>query len=162
MNLFGKIGDLARNIGDKATEAIETTKLNSKINAEKNEIAECLRGIGAIYYGKHQAGEATDGEIAELLSSIDGHNKIIEETQAEIARIQEESAALAASAEGDGGAQSVKCAACGEENPIGTKFCAECGEKLEPPAAEKPCPSCGAQVSAAGKFCGACGYRFEE
>ena len=40
MAFLDKLGDIARNIGDKTTDAIETTKLNSKINGERAAIAE--------------------------------------------------------------------------------------------------------------------------
>jgi hypothetical protein len=32
MAFLDKLGEMAHNIGDKTTDAIETTKLNSKIN----------------------------------------------------------------------------------------------------------------------------------
>jgi class 3 adenylate cyclase/tetratricopeptide (TPR) repeat protein len=46
----------------------------------------------------------------------------------------------------------VNCAACGAENPTGSKFCSECGTPLA-----TACPSCGAPVPAAAKFCNECG-----
>jgi membrane protease subunit (stomatin/prohibitin family) len=174
MAFLDKLGDIAKNIGDKATDAIETTKLNSKIGSEKTAIAECMRQIGEYYYGKHRAGEADDPGAAELFAAIDGHNRTIEETRAEIARIQAENEAQAAqatqaaavptaapAAETEGTA----CPSCGTSNPSGTKFCVECGGKIEPPVVSAPetraCPGCGAQKPAANKFCGECGYKFE-
>jgi class 3 adenylate cyclase/tetratricopeptide (TPR) repeat protein len=46
----------------------------------------------------------------------------------------------------------VICAACGADNPTGSKFCSECGGPLA-----ASCPSCGAPVPAAAKFCNECG-----
>jgi predicted nucleic acid-binding Zn ribbon protein len=158
-------------IVDKATDAIEITKLNSKISAEKTAIAECMQQIGEYYYGKHQAGEPDDPGAAELYAAIDGHNKAIADTQAEIERIQAENAAQG----GNSGSESVSgdsqstagivCPSCGKANPAETKFCQECGAKLEFPASAAPesrdCPGCGAAVPIASKFCGECGYKFE-
>jgi len=41
MAFFDKLNQVAKNIGDKTNDAIETTKLSSKINAEKSAAAEC-------------------------------------------------------------------------------------------------------------------------
>jgi membrane protease subunit (stomatin/prohibitin family) len=173
MAFFDKLGDIARNIGDKATDAIETTKLNNKISAEKTAIAEFMRQIGEYYYGKHQAGESDDPGAAELYAAIDGHNRTIADTQAEIARIQAENEAQSAQAQTAAvptaapapASDSIACPSCGKINAPGTKFCCECGGKLEIPAPAvpetRPCPGCGAQIPADNKFCGECGYKFE-
>lgn len=43
MAFFDKLGDLAKNIGDKTSDAIETNKLNSKINTENAAAGEELK-----------------------------------------------------------------------------------------------------------------------
>jgi len=48
------------------------------------------------------------------------------------------------------------CAACGAENPVGAKFCAECGVRQP-----RRCPSCNHDVGATAKFCLECGERLE-
>ncbi len=50
----------------------------------------------------------------------------------------------------------VTCPRCGAKNPVGHKFCPECGGSLE-----KICPECGAKQEADDKFCGNCGAKFE-
>ena len=47
----------------------------------------------------------------------------------------------------------MKCPKCKYENPEGTKFCGECGTKLE-----RICPSCNLPNPPQFKFCGECGY----
>ena len=49
-------------------------------------------------------------------------------------------------------AMKITCAACGQENREGRKFCAECGASLAP-----VCPACGASNEVGEKFCGDCG-----
>jgi class 3 adenylate cyclase/tetratricopeptide (TPR) repeat protein len=44
------------------------------------------------------------------------------------------------------------CSSCGAENPVGKKFCTECGKPLA-----LACPSCGAEIAGTEKFCGECG-----
>ncbi len=54
------------------------------------------------------------------------------------------------------------CPACGASIPAGSKFCSECGSKIEvqKPNDEMICPSCGKTVPK-GKFCPECGQRLE-
>ena len=159
---FDKLGGIAKNLGDKASDSIETTKLNNKIKAEKAAITELQRQIGEFYYQQHGAGQAGDPGAAEWIAAIEGHNAAIAELQAEIARIQAENAAPAAAAAPTAEpttTQGVFCAACGHENALGTKFCGGCGAKLEAPG-PRLC-ACGAQVTPGLKFCGECGAKFE-
>jgi len=44
------------------------------------------------------------------------------------------------------------CPSCRFENPVGRKFCSECGAELA-----RPCAQCGAENTSAAKFCGECG-----
>jgi class 3 adenylate cyclase/tetratricopeptide (TPR) repeat protein len=46
----------------------------------------------------------------------------------------------------------MKCSRCAHDNPAGTKFCGECGARLE-----AVCPSCQATNPPGNKFCGECG-----
>jgi len=52
-----------------------------------------------------------------------------------------------------------RCAKCGKPQPVGTKFCPECGGQMVQPAVER-CPKCGAEVKGA-KFCPECGTKIE-
>ena len=54
----------------------------------------------------------------------------------------------------------LKCAKCGAEIPQGSKFCLQCGEKVEANSNDTVvCPECGKTV-AKGKFCLECGHKF--
>ena len=46
----------------------------------------------------------------------------------------------------------MKCTRCGHDNPLGQKFCGECGDRLE-----AVCPSCRSTNPPGQKFCGECG-----
>lgn len=54
--------------------------------------------------------------------------------------------------------KTVKCPNCGKEVPEGSKFCGECGAKIE----EYVCKNCGEKLAPGSKFCGNCGTRREE
>ena len=66
MAFFDKLGDLAKNIGDKTTDAIETGKLNSKIGSETAAAAAQLQKVGEFYYAKFAAGEQVSPEALEF------------------------------------------------------------------------------------------------
>ena len=136
MAFFDKLGDFAKNIGDKTSDAIETNKLNGKINTEKTAITECLRKIGDYYYDKHKEGAAGDEGIADLLATIDGHHQTIADLQAEIERIKAENAASATAAAAPAEPVTSVCPACGAENTPETKFCRACGKNLAESAVE--------------------------
>jgi class 3 adenylate cyclase len=46
----------------------------------------------------------------------------------------------------------MRCSKCGSENPVGKKFCEDCGAPLE-----NRCPKCGAETTVGKRFCGECG-----
>ncbi len=54
--------------------------------------------------------------------------------------------------------KTIKCPECGHELQEGSKFCMNCGAKIE----EIKCKNCGAKLDAGAKFCPECGTRREE
>lgn len=56
--------------------------------------------------------------------------------------------------------QAVPCPNCGKPNPAGTKFCGDCGGKME--VAMVPCVKCGASLREGAKFCNDCGAKQEK
>jgi membrane protease subunit (stomatin/prohibitin family) len=52
--------------------------------------------------------------------------------------------------------QMIICQNCGAKNPIGTRFCGNCGASLAP-VAKIICPKCKTENPASMKFCGNCG-----
>ena len=164
MAFFDKLGNMAKNLGDKTSAAIETVKLNTRINVEKEAIKDDLKKIGEYFYLKRQAG---DPDIDELYAVIDKRNQIIADTQAEIERIKADSAAASqqpqtkAANPQTSGSESVICPECGKQNPSDTRFCGECGSRMESPAPEvSVCPSCNAATAPGVKFCEKCGHGF--
>ena len=56
--------------------------------------------------------------------------------------------------------QTVPCPNCGKPNAVGTKFCGDCGAKME--GAKVPCVKCGAELREGAKFCSECGTSQEK
>ena len=180
MAFFDKLNDFAKNIGDKTTDAIETGKLNSKINAENTAAGEELKKIGAYYYNLFIAGDenkAVAPEVLEFCQNAKAHYEAAAAAQAEIEKIKADNEAAKAAAAEQAAAPvtpivpaaapsaGLTCSACGSVNAEGTKFCQNCGRKLEPPAPVvvegNICPGCGATNDAGVKFCRECGSKLE-
>lgn len=172
MDLFDKIGNIAKNIGDKTNDAIEITKLNAKIASEKSAAAEELKKIGEFYYKKFADEEPIDTEIQEFCNNAAGHYETIEQAKAEIERIKRENNPKGNNADnaeagqpeenknntGDTAAAEpekkpdpapesmVVCPSCQALNREGLRFCTQCGSLLEPEPAketgEKPAVKC--------------------
>lgn len=160
MAFLDKLNQVAKNIGDKTNDAIETTKLNSKVNAEKAAATEELKKIGEYYYNLFAGGGEATPEILEFCQNAKAHYDAAAEAQAEIERIKAENAVPAPVA-APAAPVGVSCPSCGTANASGTKFCYSCGAKLEAPT-ERKCTACGATVAPGVKFCSECGQRMEE
>jgi len=91
MPILDKLSDFAKNVGDKTSDVIETTKLNSKISSEQNAINSVMKQIGEFYYKKYLEAKTADEGIKEFCAEIDGHNAAIEGAKAEIERIKSKS-----------------------------------------------------------------------
>lgn len=167
MAFFDKISQAAKNIGDKTSDVFETTKLGSKINSEKNAANEEYKKIGEFYYSVFASGGEVAPEVMEFCRAAKAHLDTAAEAQAEIDRIRAEgeAAKAAAAAPVPVSAGGLVCSSCGTANAAGTKFCQNCGSKLEavPPApAAGGCPNCGTVNAAGTRFCCGCGNKLEE
>lgn len=54
----------------------------------------------------------------------------------------------------------VSCPSCGKQNPAGTKFCNDCGAKMQ--VSTVPCVKCGTPLREGAKFCNECGAKQEK
>ncbi len=179
MAFFDKLNQVAKNLGDKTNDAIETTKLNTKIHTERNAAAEELKKIGEYYYNVYISGGSVAPEVMEFCQRAKAHYDAIEAAQAGIEQIKTDNEVpkpMAAPVQQYGTAMPMTeapvmespmteagytCTACGAVNAEGTKFCFECGNKLEAPvqATVPVCPNCGNEIADGLKFCGECGTR---
>ncbi len=171
MAFFDKLSDMAKNIGDKTGDAIETSKQNSKIKTEHEAADDELKKIGAFYYERFAQGGEVAPEVQEACQAAKGHYEAAAAAQAEIDRIKAENEAASATEEVPSARAAgtvpdgITCPKCGAANIPGTKFCCECGAKLEVPVPAEPekkvCPGCGTEVAPGVKFCPECGNRME-
>ncbi len=167
MAFMDKLNDFTKNVGDKANDVIETTKLNNKISSEKAAIVDLFKQIGERSYAKYAAGEATDSDNSELFAAIATHSATIREAEEKIKAIKEAPAAAPAAtpeaAPETANASLVICPACGKQNQPEARFCCGCGGKLEAVEQPKPktCPNCGTAAEEGMLFCAQCGTKIE-
>ena len=128
MAFFDKLNDIAKNIGDKTSDAIETTKLMAKISSEKSTISDLTKKIGEYYCARRAAGGTFEPEAETLYEQILEHERVIAQTQAEMGRIKAEGAAAAAAP--SAAAAGNTCPSCGANLAAGARFCGACGTKI--------------------------------
>jgi hypothetical protein len=144
MAFFDKLNDLAKNIGDKTGDAIETGRLNSKIAADKKEIAALMQKAGEYYYEKYKNGEVPPEEIKDYFAAADEKYIQILENQSEISKLRtadepgraagSESQSVpetSAAMETQDAPGKIACPGCGAMHDAGTRFCGECGSRME-------------------------------
>ena len=88
MDLMDKVNDIARMVGDKASELVEIGKLNLKINQENAAVESLQKQIGEIAFGKFRSGDELDPEIEELCIKIEKHKRSMAETQRNLNRMK--------------------------------------------------------------------------
>lgn len=153
MAFLDKLNRMANVATEKASGAIEVGKLNLKINAEEKKIEESTTKIGDCLLRSLDADQEYDEGIMQLYEEIKTSRAVIASIKAELASI---SGALL-------------CPSCSAKNPSESRFCRECGAKLESESpAEDPieiveilCPTCGATVGSEEKFCTQCGTKLD-
>lgn len=193
MALFDKINDFAKTATEKtasfakattekAENAIETGKLNSKIAAEERNISAITLKIGEYFLAKLDSGEILDSDVMNMFEGVKVCRNNIANFRKEIEAItspKEVSAEAAAPARPC--CEAAPAEPAEHEVPAEPAFC-PCGEgeqsacepvvlpltneekpvcDCEPaPKAEatcKFCPMCGAKVEPEARFCPLCG-----
>ena len=96
MAFLDKVKDIASAAGEKAGDAIEVTKLNSKISTEKAGINESFGKIGEMVFNKLTEMETIPEELKaflpdgleELLDKVKGHKSMIEDLKKKIEEVK--------------------------------------------------------------------------
>lgn len=86
MAFLDNLKDVAKNVGDSASDTIEIQRQKSRISSEKKQINLALQQIGSIYYEaykKEEDGEAVglNPEAVPFAEEIDKHKEEIDEAE---------------------------------------------------------------------------------
>ena len=162
MGLFEQISEKittgASNISNSAKKMAETTKINSEINANTNQIDKLMKSIGVAVKARLME-TITDEEVLQLSAEIDAliaRNSALNDQLKELRGIS-------------------KCLNCGKDLTADSMFCPYCGTKVESAQPEeiaeevvveevqevksKICPNCGFVELPDADFCSSCGSR---
>ncbi|OLR54656.1 hypothetical protein BHK98_00240 [Hornefia porci] len=91
MAFLDTLRDAAQQMGDRASDALETSKLKGKINSEKKEINIEMQKIGKIFFDKIKSGEIeSDEDLKNIIEKIDAHNQTIDELKESLAALTSE------------------------------------------------------------------------
>ena len=153
MAFLDKLNSFANAATEKASDVLESGKLNLKINTEERKIEQATLKIGQCLLRSLDAGQEYDESIMNLYEEIQASRTAISSIKADLTNLS----------------GVVFCPSCHAKNPPESKFCRDCGTKLEPgQAADETveivdilCPNCGTTVGADLKFCTQCGAKLD-
>lgn len=113
MAFIDDLKKFGKNVAQKSSDMVETTKLNMSITQEREKINKLYNEIGAAVYEQYKLGN--DLGLGDKCMQIAEHEAKIEEYQAKILEIK----------------NAMKCPGCGAEVSAETTFCANCGTKIK-------------------------------
>ena len=87
-NIGAVAGDLAKQVGEKANDALEITKLNAKIASEKAEIDKEMKKISEALFEKFSKGEEVPEEIKGFCDNIKARYVNIDGIKEEIEKVK--------------------------------------------------------------------------
>ncbi len=159
-DFFSGLGGLIKGMqplmGEEAKKdaSMNAFLLQTDLNEMDKKKQDVLARIGAAVLEGSRSGRYP--EFAELCDEAAQIDKLLARKRAEVEEAQRaaEEKKRAEQLEQDARI----CKSCGTENPPGTKFCQECGEKLVAPVSPK-CAGCGAENPPGTKFCRDCGAK---
>ena len=105
-----------------AQKAAEIARLQRQVNLKQDEFDELFREIGQLYYTCFKRGEQPGEEMAERCAKVDSLAAEIEGLKLKLDDLKEIR----------------RCTACGSVQNNESKFCANCGAKLEERVVEEP------------------------
>lgn len=113
MAFMDDLKKFGKNVAQKSSDMVETTKLNMSISQEKEKISKLYHEIGAAVYEQYKLGN--DLGLGEKCVLIAEYEAKIEEIQNKVLEIK----------------NAMKCPGCGAEVSAETVFCAQCGYKIK-------------------------------
>lgn len=95
-NIGKSAGDFAKQVGDKTNDALEISKLNTKISAENAEIEKEKKKLSDALFERFTRGEEVPEEVKEFCDNIKSHLLNIDGFKEEIEKVKAAAAERAA------------------------------------------------------------------
>ena len=95
-NIGKSAGDFAKQVGDKTNDALEISKLNTKISAENAEIEKEKKKLSDALFERFARGEEVPEEVKEVCDNIKWHLLNIDGFKEEIEKVKAAAAERAA------------------------------------------------------------------
>ena len=95
-NIGKSAGDFAKQVGDKTNDALEISKLNTKISAENAEIEKEKKKLSNALFERFARGEEVPEEVKEFCNNIKSHLLNIDGFKEEIEKVKAAAAERAA------------------------------------------------------------------
>ncbi len=151
-----KGGELAKYAGEKASDTIEVTKLNTAIRAERSKIAQAQADIGKLVWDAFCEGEQFSEEVNALCESIKEAAAVIVLKEQEIETLKAPSEEE--EQEGCGCDEQCTCnpacVQCGEPLNYDARFCTSCGAKVELMETSPESCACASEKAPEASCCG--------
>ena len=87
-NIGKSAGDFAKQVGDKTNDALEISKLNTKISAENAEIEKEKKKLSDALFERFARGEEVPEEVKEFCNNIKSHLLNIDGFKEEIEKVK--------------------------------------------------------------------------
>ena len=87
-NIGKSAGDFAKQVGDKTNDALEISKLNTKISAENAEIEKEKKKLSDALFERFARGEEVPEEVKEFCDNIKSHLLNIDGLKEEIEKVK--------------------------------------------------------------------------
>lgn len=162
VDFFEKIKESIDKVSIKAKETIEINKIKGQISKIQEQKRKAFEELGSIVYEMLGADNLELEKLKEKAEAIKELDRQIKEKEQELLEVQTK-----AQQEIEGLKSIYKCE-CGAIIPEGSKFCVNCGKKVEVKEVETVKPEqttetlhckCGAFIHPGAKFCVKCGKR---
>jgi len=120
----GKVAKEAGKVAKGADKAVEIRRIEMQIGGINKEINEEYQNLGQIVYDTGIQSLSENSNIDEIRAKISELKKQIEEKEAEIKTIKEDTSETLPPT------GKTFCSNCGSENSTNAKFCSSCGSKI--------------------------------
>lgn len=115
MAVWERLGGVARQIGDKTSDVMESTRLTTRAAAEKRAAREEVEKIGSFYYGLFEQSGTAAAEVEDFCRAAKAHYDAAQRYRAELERLSK---------------RPQTCPTCGAKATGSARFCAACGAAL--------------------------------